>query len=387
MIGEDRYWMLETIREYAQRELERKGEVDVVRDRHSAFFAGLVDRLDATHPHALSDEERNLIVSERANLGEVHARALATGDGATALKFVRRLGPVGSFIGIGTGDWYPRALASLALPGGTRADRAYALVSTARVAALIGQFARARSWLDEADSLFDELADHEGQAVVIGARCGLEGRSGNYDEVFELAERLAVLSQSSDGDDAAGARMLADASLGWALLGRAVENNDRNAAERSREIFAARADAAAATGTLIEQATWLSDLAISLFVLEAYSESIATAQRALRKILELEAANQTQIGPMWDCLYTIGLSMCGRGDAESGIPLVSATRNMWRVAGVGVTEEPFEQAIHGRVEKSARTALGDDGFEVAVKAGEALTRDQAIALGLSITPG
>jgi len=180
---------------------------------------------------------------------------------------------------------------------------------------------------------------------------------------------------------------LADSSLGWALLGRAVENNDRNAAERSREIFAARADAAAATGTLIEQATWLSDLAISLFVLEAYSESIATAQRALRKILELEAANQTQIGPMWDCLYTIGLSMCGRGDAESGIPLVSATRNMWRVAGVGVTEEPFEQAIHGRVEKSARTALGDDGFEVAVKAGEALTRDQAIALGLSITPG
>ena len=392
MIGEDRYWMLETIREYAQRELEREGEVDAICDRHSAFFASLADRLDA-YILALSDEESGLIVSERANLSEAHARALATGDGATALKFVRRIGPVRNFIGISARDWYSTALASLALPGGTRADRAYALVSTARVASLIGDFARARSWLDEADSLFDELADHDGEAFVLEARCWLEVRSGNYDEVFELAERLATLSQSSDDDDAASAaakaRMSSEAesNLAWALLGRAVDNNDRKAAERSREIFAARADAAATTGTLMEQAAWLSDLAISLFVLETYSESIATAHRALRKILELEAANQTQLGPMWDCLLTIGLSLCGRGDTDSGIRLVSATRQMWRVAGVGVTEQPLDQAIHGRIEKSARTALGDDGYEAAVNAGEALTRDQAIALGLSITPG
>ena len=392
-IGEDRYWMLETIREYAQRELEREGELDAVYDRHAAFFASLADRLDAFDVFALSDAERNLIISERANLSEAYARALATRDGATALKFVRRLGPLRGFLGMGARDWYPRATASLALPGGTQADRAYALVTTARLASLIGDFAQGRSWLDEADILFDELADDEGASVVIGARCTLEGRSGNYDEVFELAERLAALSQSSDSDDpahaAASARLSseAEANLAWALLGRAVEDNDRQAAERGREILAARADAAAATGTLMEQAAWLSDLAVSLFVLEAYAESIATAQRALRKILELEAANQTQLGPMWDCLYSIGLSLCGRGDTGSGIRLVSATRNMWRVAGVGVTEEPFERTVFGRVEKSARMALGDDGYETAVNAGEALTRDQAIALGLSITPG
>jgi hypothetical protein len=89
---------------------------------------------------------------------------------------------------------------------------------------------------------------------------------------------------------------------------------------------------------------------------------------------------------MWDCLHTIGLSLCGRGDTESGIRLVSATRQMWHVAGVGVAEETFEQAVFSRVEKSTRTALGD-AYEAAVHAGEALTRDQAIALGLSITPG
>jgi hypothetical protein len=278
------------------------------------------------------------------------------------------------------------------LPGGTRPDRAYALVCGARVASLIGDFARARSWLDEAEGLFEELGDGEGGATAIRARCGVEGRSGNYDEVIQLAERLAAIRQSLDdaGPASAAAQTRtpseADGLLAWALLGRAVEENDREAAERSREIFAAAANAVAASGTLMEQAAWLSDLSLSLFVLEAYSESIAAGQRALRKLLELEDATKSDIGPTWDCLFDIGLSLCGRGDAAAGIRLVSATHLMWHRSGVGVAEEPFSQALLGRVEKSARAALGVDGYRAAVNAGEALTRDEAIALGLSIAP-
>lgn len=392
MAGEDRYWMLETIREYAQRELEREGEADAAVTRYSAFFADLADRLDATDTLAVSDEQRDLVVSERANFGEAHARALANGDGAVALRFVRRLGPVMGAIGVGARDWYAKAVASVALHGGTRQDRAYALVRTARVASLMGDSARARSWLDEADALFEALGDGDGSAAAIGARCDVEGRAGNYDKVVELAERLAVLGQSLDDTDPAAAaartrtRSEAEVALAWALLGRAVEENDREAAERSRVILAAGADAVATSGTLMEQASWVGDLAVSLFVLEDYSESIATAQRALEKLRELEARDETQIGVVWDCLFTIGLSLCGKGDAESGISLVAAVRHMWHVSGVGVAEEPFAQAILGPVEKSARTALGDDDYEAAVNAGEALTRDEAIALGLSIAP-
>jgi len=390
-LGEDRYWMLETIREYAQRELEREGEVDAVGSRHSAFFASLADRLNATGSLAVSDEERAFVLSERANFGEAHARALATGDGLTALRFVRRLGPFASLMGIQARDWYPKVVASLALPGGTRADRAYALVRAPRVAALLGNFARAHSWLDEAEALFEELGDAAGRAAVVGTRCVIEARIGNYDEVIELAERHAALSQFLDDADAAFAAVRprepseAEGMLAWALLGRAVEMNDREAAERSREILAAAADAAAASGTLYEQALWLGDLATSLYVLDAYSESIATGQRSLRMLLELEAAGGTLIANVWDCLFTIGLSLCGRGEAGPGIRLVSATRQMWHVAGVGVNEEPFMRSVFAGVQAIARAALGD-GYEAAVHAGEALTRDEAIALGVSIAP-
>ena len=388
MRGEDRYWMLETIRDYAQRELEREGEADAVGSRHSAFFASLAESIDATDWLRVTDEERGLVASDRANFSEAHARTLATGDGATALTFVRRLGRVRSFTGIGARDWYPRAAASIDLPGGTRPDRAYALVNTAGTAGLVGDFARARTWLDEAESLFEQLDDKEGMASAIFARCSLAERTGNYGEVSELAERVAALSQSVGDDSAARARLSSQAD--WmrasALLGRAVVENDRDAAARSREILAAGADAAAASGTLWEQAAWLSDLSVTLFVLDAYSESLATGQRALAKILELEAANDTKIAAAWDCLFNIGLSLCGRGDAESGIRLVSATRHMWHVAGVSVPEQPFTRTLLGHAERNARTALGDGGYEAAVAAGEALTRDEAMALGLGVAP-
>jgi predicted ATPase/class 3 adenylate cyclase len=394
MVGEDRYWMLETIREYAQRELEREGEAVAAGRQHSAFFATLADRFEATDPIAVSDEERLYVVSERANFGEALARALATGDGATALRFVRRLGPLRSVTGFGgqARDWYPKVVASLALPGGAVPDRAYVLMRTARGASLLGDFAAARSWLDEAEYLFDELGDGEGSALVIVSRSDVEIRAGNYDEAIELAERVVALRLSPDDADpaAAGASIgtvsEAEAMLGWALLGRAVEENDRKAAERGWEIFSAAAGAAATSGTLVEQAAWLGDLAASLFVLEAYSESVATAQRAVRKLVELEAATETQIAPVWDCLFSIGLSLCMSSDVVSGISLVSATRQMWHLAGVGVAEEPATQAMFNRVEESARTALGDDAYQAAVTAGEALTRDEAIALGLSIAP-
>ena len=382
--------MLETIREYAQRELDHEGEADAAGTRHAAFFADLAGRVDAPSTYAVSDAQRDLFVSDRANFDEAHARALATGDGASALRFVRRLGRATGVVGGSARDWYAKGVASLALLGGAREDRAWALVRTARVATLAGDFARARSWLDEADALFEELGDGDGHgsADAIGARCVVELSTGNYDRAVELAERLAALAQALDDADpaaaAAGTRTPSEAAwtLAWALLGQALMENDRSAAERSRALFAARADAGAA-GTLVEQAASLNDLSRSLFVLEAYSEATATGQRALGKLLELEDTLESETGWVSDSLFTIGISLCGRGDAGSGIRLVSAARRMYREDGVA--EWAFEKAVLGRIEKSARAALGDEGYETAVRDGEGLSHDEAIELALSST--
>jgi tetratricopeptide (TPR) repeat protein len=384
--GQDRYWMLETIREYAQRELEREGEGDAARTRHTAYFADLAIHVDAPSTFAVSDEQRALYVSDRANFDEAHAHALATGDGASAVKFVRRLGRVAGGVGANARDWYARAVASVALHQGTREDRAWALVRTARVSNYGGEYARARSLLDEAAVLFEALGDGHGTADAIGARAVTELLAGNYDQAVELAEQLLALTQSLDEADpaAAAARTRTPSEghevLALALLGRAVEEDDRAAAERSFAFFAARADPPAAT--LLEQAARLRDLAFSLFVLESYSEGIATGQRALRKLLEFEATLATESGWTPDFLFVIGISSCGGGDAGSGTTLVSVARRMYREDGIA--EEVLTRAVLNRIEKSARSGLGDEDYEAAVRSGELLTRDEAIELALSI---
>jgi predicted ATPase len=386
--GQNRYWMLETIREYAQRELEREGEADAAGTRYTTYFADLAIHVDAPSTFAVSDEQRDIFRSDRANFGEAHARALATGDGASALRFVRRLGRTTGVVGSSARGWYARVLASIELPGGTREDRAWALVRAARMANLTGDLTRAGSLLDEADGLFEELEDGHGAADAIGARAVTELSTGNYEQAIELAERLAALTQSLEEADptAAAARTRnpteAQDVLAKALLGRALVEDDRASAERGRAFFAGRADAPA--GTLLEQASDLRDLAFSLFVLGAYSESIATGQRSLSKLLELEAALEMESGWLSDALFSIGLSLCGRGDAGSGTSLVSAARRMYREDGVA--EEDFTQRALSRIEKSARATLGDEGYETAVRKGEAMARDEAIELALSV-PG
>jgi len=385
--GQDRYWLLETIREYGQRELEREGEADGARRHHTAYFADLAIRVDAPSTYAVSDAQRDLFISDRANFGEAHARALANGDGASALQFLRRVSRVTGVAGGNLRDMYTRAVASIDLPGGAREDRAWALVRTARLAMHIGDLARARRWLDEADALFEELGDGHGAADALGARCVVEVSSGKYDLAVDLAERLAVLAQALDDADPAAAAARprtpseAEQALAWALQGRALEQGDHAAAERSRALLAAMAEAAAA-GTLTEQAASLNNLALSLYVLGAHSEGIATGQRALGMLLELEAAIEAESGWMSDSLFGIGISLCGRGDAENGVRLVSAARRMYREDGVA--EWTMEQAIVGRIEESARAVLGDEGYELAVRSGEGMPRDDAIDLALGI---
>jgi predicted ATPase/class 3 adenylate cyclase len=380
--GQDRYWMLETIREYAQRELEREGEGDAARTRHTAYFADLAVRVDAASTYVMSDEQRDLYLSDRANFNEAHARALATGDGAGALQFVRRLARATQETGSRARDWYARCAASIALPGGAREDRAWALVRTARIAAITGEFDQARSWIEEADVLLEELEDLHGSADALGARCVVELSSGNFDQAFELAEQLAALARVLPDADRAGAESEAQWALANALLGRAVVDNDRSSAERSRGFFAASADAAAG-GPLYEQAGSLDNLAYCLFVLGEYSDGIAAAQRALRKLLELEATVASQTDAVSESLLTIGSALCGTGEADMGVKLVSAARRMNRENGVA--EWALGRLVLDRIETNARAALGDEGYEAAARRGQALTREEAIELALDVS--
>ena len=117
-------------------------------------------------------------------------------------------------------------------------------------------------------------------------------------------------------------------------------------------------------------------LSASLFALAEYAESIATAQRGLPEVIENAGRTAT------DLLFSLTLSLCGYGDSVRGITLVTAAARFYGEHGVVL--EPWSLPVLERFEHDARAALGDAGYDAAVRAGEALSRDDAIALALSV---
>jgi predicted ATPase len=175
--GHDRYWMLETIREYALRELERDGEASAAGERHTEFFVRSAADVMSPVGVPTSDERRDRFLADRANFREAHARALAAGDARSALRLVRCLGRVSNMTGTPTTESFDSGLASVALDGGEEEDRAYALVRTASFADQLGKFERARDLLSEAERMFETLGDARGLADAIGWRTDVEYRS------------------------------------------------------------------------------------------------------------------------------------------------------------------------------------------------------------------
>ena len=247
---QDRYWMLETIRDYALRELRSHGEAHDAEKRHTAYFVGMAGEVLASVARPTSDEQRYRFISDRANFREAHARALVMGDAASALRLVRCLGRVMNMTGAPPTDSYTTGVASLALPGGHPENRAYALVRTASFADHSGQFDSARELLSEAEDLFRELGDPHGTADAIVWQSDVALRMGRLGDAVALGERLAAIAE--DLDDR-GIASDADEVLGLALLGRALVDGDREAAQRAYAFMAAEMEYVVESEPVLEQ--------------------------------------------------------------------------------------------------------------------------------------
>jgi hypothetical protein len=225
--------------------------------------------------------------------------------------------------------------------------------------------------------LFDGLGDDRGLAAVLVCRSEAEMKVGDYALSAALLERVVAIGKAIGDDEIA---VWGETWLFSPVFARAVVDGDREAAERSHVLAEAnvvRSEAGRWGSSSLDRALALSELAASLFALGEYADSVDAAQRSLREMPQMEM-NSGQL--MWPVL-TLGLSACASGDSGRGITLIAAERKQLREDGL--TEDSWLGPVLERIEPQARAALGDDRYEAAVRAGEALSRDDAIELALS----
>jgi len=200
--GEPRYWMLETIREYALELLEESGALADARRRHAEWFLALAERADVESRTGDQAAWYDLLDADNANLRAAIDWAEETRDGELLLRLATAL----------WGFWATRGhiaegtavLEEALVLAGTRPARALLGLCTLRM--LRGQNDGLEEDIGEALRACEELGDDYSLAQAWNLQGRLRGsvfgRVGeaerNWHEALRFAERGGFAAEQAD---------------------------------------------------------------------------------------------------------------------------------------------------------------------------------------------
>jgi predicted ATPase len=373
--GQDRYWMLETIRDFAAQRLAEAGEAKEVSAAHRTFYLERAKSLRIETGATLDSREIKLFEAERANYRVVAIDSVAERDGDTAIEIAASLARLWWNVGE-IADSYELVRAALELEGGTDAARVLVLCVASDFATSLGDLDEAHRFLEEAGRLASSMDDVLPKYQVLDARAWLYLHSGDYESASDVAEQASELGKSLENPayELHAQTMMVQAMRGAAILREG--GHDREALERCLQICRELIERASAAGLRSVRDVLTFELGQVYLALSQYSEALSHQQQSLR--FELEA------GRKWapQDVLAIGITAGRLGDHITGLHLTSAVRpELEREGGLS----PDDGLYLERLDAEAIAALGEDGYEAAVSAGEKLTLAEATELALRVT--
>jgi predicted ATPase/class 3 adenylate cyclase len=360
---DDRFWMLETIREYATERVEAAGNRDELRHRHAERFLALAEEAE---PHLRRDspEWADRLEREHDNL----RAALDWGEAAGESELVLRLA------GAASRFWYLKGHVSEGerrLESALKADqrqsapRAKALNGAAVMALQIGDISRTRLRAEEARALHRALGDAWGAAyatLMIGNAFAEGGDVMSARPIFAESVQLFL----GIGDDLYA--LIASVNLAWVT----GELGDR-AAERA--IHEENLRRARGLGNRRIEAQSLAQLAILVRDEGRLPDAVAMLREAIR--IEHGLGSVLELAIDLGRLASV-LAVAGR--APEAAQLLSSSEALTEKLGARVpwwAGRRNEQTL-----ATIRTQLDTAAAAKAWEHGQALTVDEAVALAL-----
>jgi tetratricopeptide (TPR) repeat protein len=357
-----RYWMLETIREFAYERLEASGEAEELHQRHAGFFLAQAEK---AFPELKGSPKEWL-----DRLEEDHDNLRAV------LDWLESAGPIGEALQLAGALYRFWNLRGYLLEGGDRLERLLALEQAqtpTRVRALqgaavmavcTGDPARGEMRAEEARDLARSLGDAWGEAYggyMIGIaaveRKDWSGARPLFEESLEAFRRL--------GDEHYA--LLAADGIAWT----SKELGDRERATKLHEETLAEARAGGDSGVI----------ALQLFQLAGLANDEGRTDEALSMLREALVLNRDQgyregiaevLVIMARTLQSVGV------DAAAATLLAAAARLREDIGGgfgwVGADLDSLRGTL--------RQSLGDAAFDFAWERGCAFATDDAIAFAL-----
>jgi predicted ATPase len=365
--SDPRYWMLETICEYAVERLEESGEADAVRRRHADHYLTLAEE---AYPHLTGSPKEWLerLSAEHDNLRAACDRLEAAGNTQLVLRLT---GALWKF-------WYTRGYRAEGLrrleraldaDTSSTAARALALSGVTALAAELGDLERATGWGDEALALHRQLGDAWGVANSIFMLGNLDAYRRDWATARNRFQASVELFRDLDDEHYS---LLASACLAW--MYEALGELERGRALTDDTLARARA-----SGNLRVEAFSLQRRAFYVREEGRFDDALELIRDAYR--IHCELGQRSEIAE--------AISGCARvhaaaGSAHSAVRLLSSAHVHFEE--LGESPPPYVADRNAETKAIVGPQLDEDAFCRAWDEGRTLRADEAMALALD-APG
>jgi len=362
----ERYWMLETIREYAAERLEESGDADELRRRHAEHFLDLAEEIE---PRAIfgSPDEKGLldrIEGEHDNLRAALDHLEAAGDGGRVLRLAGGMWPYWALRGPAT-EGQRRLERALHREDRPTAARARALTGAA---VLTGEDASAmRACAEEALSIYRELEDLWGTTHSVFMLGHAACSEGDYEQARGLWDESRHGFREVGDDHFA---TVATDCLAWVY-------DELGDSGNARALYEDNLRRAHATSNGRMEAYSRDQLARLALAEGQVQEALHMLKQSLFVYRELDAPME-----LAESLGYFAAAAAKAGRAETATRLLAGSRARYEEVGAEVPywllkrDETTLERIHEQ--------LDEDAFERLWVDGHALTRDEAVALAFEL---
>jgi non-specific serine/threonine protein kinase len=368
-VGERRYRLLETVRQYAREKLDALGELRAVQDRHRDWyveFARTAER-ELDGPRQANWFERLAVEHDNLRAAMTHCLATDPGSGLALAASLTWFWLLRGHVPEGR-EWLEALLQrSNAAPSSPAlaAAQAAALNAAGYLAVWLDDHPAALAHLEEGLALWRRIGDRKGEVEAVCSLAIAAHRRG--DDPGELLEQC--LSGWRAGGAAPVPCYITLSDIAELVRGRGDHDRAVRLNEESLKLASERGDnhgvayAIRCLGHLVWQA---GDYARAR---DLHCQSLTLAWQLNDRLCSAR------------CLEELALVASAQGEAERAAQLFGVATAWWAVMGVRLL--PVDRADHERGVQSARSRLPDDVFQTAWTRGSALSAAQAVELALS----
>jgi predicted ATPase/class 3 adenylate cyclase len=363
--SDERFWMLETIREYALEQLEESGEADELRRRHAEHYLALGEKAMAAMSRGYSGEWVARLEREHDNLRAALDQLAAAGETELVLRLTGALADFWHYAGH-VAEGRRRLESALRAEGVPTPARAWALLGAAFLAYASGDVAAATSLGAQSLALQRRFGDPSGTALALNILVVAAIEDGDFARAQELAQESLELFREAGEDEMVVA---ATRTLGFV-------HYSRGDLERARALHEANLERARELGFKEPEAGTLGSL------------SIIAADQGRGEDAVLLAGENVSVARDLGSLQVIAQSLCRAADvlvrfrrkADASARLLSCFEGLRERIGVS---EAWVARMNEETLAEIRKQLDEPTFAEAWEQGRKLTAPEAVELALA----